>query len=95
MLQIVVMDDWETWSLIDGVVVCTVTDEQFEILEEGTYPKHLDLEGLEVSWMLKELEKYRRLRVTLLRELGKEFVQKLENGQEDEERDDEVREGED
>lgn len=42
---IVVFDDGETWSAVEGCQVMCLNDEQYDdIVENGCYPKYLDVD---------------------------------------------------
>ena len=52
-IQILVLSEGD-WILPDGIIVCEVTQEQFEQLENGTSTGDLHLTGIELGDLLPE-----------------------------------------
>lgn len=55
MKTIVAFSDGETWSMAEEVIICEITEEQFNALEQGDSPRYLKLEGLLVTHLLESL----------------------------------------
>jgi hypothetical protein len=52
-MRIVVLSDGETWEVMNPeVLIVDITDEQFEKLESGIYPKSMSLSGVRVEDLL-------------------------------------------
>jgi len=78
MRRIVVLNDGETWSPVEGATVYEVTEKMWKELEEGAdISSFTGLEGDLIEALIsetEELHELRKLQLTLVRALGADAV---------------------
>jgi hypothetical protein len=56
-MKVIILSDGETWEVVSNqIVLCNVTDEQFNLLESGERPRDLELEGVNLEDLIESYD---------------------------------------